>query len=153
MGLSPKKKVKLLRISQELKNNLLRELEFVILKMREEQDIIRKIYFFSAAYGAVERTVRLSLDNELIMAHAILTICYNSLNDRINRLKAGETIIPISQALFDQLTNDLSDFRQAIEENTSVYPSLEAMMRLTYATTGPGFYTQAYLDYVNSHPT
>lgn len=142
-----------MRISQELKRNLLGELEFAILKMREEPDIARKIYFFSAAYGAVERTMRLCLDNELIIAHALLTISYNSLNDRINRLKAGETIIPIPQDLFDRLMNSLSDFRHAIEENTSIYPSLEAIMRLTYATTGPGFYTQSYLDYVNSHPT
>jgi hypothetical protein len=143
----------LLRISQELKENLLSELEFVILKMRGEPDAVKKLYFFSATYGAVERAMRLCLDNELIIAHAIITICYNTVNDRVNRVKMGDTSVSLPQDFFERLIDGVSSFRQAIEQNESLYPSLETIMRLTYATTGPGFYTQSYLDYVNSRPT
>jgi len=139
-----------LRISQELRTNLLSELEFAILKMREEPDIAKKIYFFSATYGAVERTMRLCLDNELIIAHALLTICYNSINERISRMKMGDNTVSLPQDFFERLVAGVSSFRQAIEQDDSIYPSLETITLLTYLTTGPGFYTHSYLDYVNS---
>jgi hypothetical protein len=129
------------------------ELDFVILKMRGETDIAKKLYFFSATYGAVERTMRLCLENELIIAHAILTISYNSLNDRVSRLKMGDTSVSLPQDFFERLTDSVSIFRQAIDQDEALYPSLEMIMRLTYATTGPGFYIQSYLDYVNSRQT
>jgi len=139
-----------LEIPKELKQNLLNELEFVAKKMKEESDISRKIYFFTATYGAIERVMRYYPNNELAITHAILNLCYNTLNDRVNRLRAGDAAVPLPQNWSEQLVNYTEELRKAIEKNQSTYPILEKFMELAYLSTGPGFYSHILLEYLTS---
>jgi len=139
-----------LDIPEELKRNLLNELEFVVKKMKEESDASKKMYFFTATYGAIERVMRYYSNNELAIAHAILNLCYNTLNERIHRLKSGDAAVPLPQNLFEHLVNYTEEFRRAIEENKSTYPILEKFIELAYLSTGPGFYSRSLLEYLKS---
>jgi hypothetical protein len=139
-----------LEIPEELKKELLSELEFIIKKMAEETDVSRKMYFFTATYGAIGRVLRYHSNNELTMAHALLTICYNTLNDRINRLKEGYAAVPLPENWSEQLIDYLSEFKKAIQENRSTYPALEKITRLSYMATGAGYYDYVYLDSLKS---
>jgi hypothetical protein len=135
------------KLPKQIKKNLLKELEFIIKKMREEPDSVKKIYFFSAVNGALERATRFHFDRELLVATAIMSVSYNSINDRVNRLKMGETVIPFTESLMDQLIVSVSDLAKAIEENKTVYPALERAMEVAYVVSGPGFYTRSFLEY------
>lgn len=139
-----------MKLPQQIKENVLNELEFIIKKMREETDIAKKIYFYSAVSGALERAIRFCADNELLIAQAIMDLSLRLINDRVNRLKMGDTAVPLSESSLDQLIESVLELRQAIEEDKTVYPALEKTMEIAYVSTGPGFYTRSFLNYVDS---
>lgn len=139
-----------MKLPPQPKKNLLNELDFIITKMKEETDIVRKIYFYSAVNGALERASRFCFDKELLIAQVITNISYNTINDRVTHLRMGDPIVPFPENLMDQLFASVSDLKRAVEEDTSVYPALEKAMEVTYMATGPGFYTRSFLQYVEA---
>jgi len=139
-----------MNLPQQLKKNLQDELDFIIKRMKEEPDLTKKIYFYSAVHAALERASRSYFDRELLIANAITTLSYNAINDRVNHLRMGETIVPFTENLVDQLIASVSDLKQAVEEDKSAYPALEKAMEVTYMATGPGFYTRSFLQYAEA---
>jgi len=139
-----------MEIPKNLKNRLLNELDFVIQKVGEETDMARKLYFLSAAHGAIARTMRFHLENELVIAHYILNVCYSTFLDRFNRLKAGDKTIPLPDDWSERIVQYLSQLSALIRKDQKVYPALEKIMRLTYSVTGPGYYTLSYLQPSNT---
>ena len=139
-----------MRLPQELKKNVLSELEYIIKKMNEEQDIAKKLFFYSAVHGTLERAVRYHADKELLIMHLLAQTSYATINDRVNRFKAGDTIVPIELDLLNRLIEGVIELKEAIENDQVVYPAAEKIMEITYAVTGPGFYTRSYLDYVEA---
>lgn len=135
-----------MEIPEDLKSKLLSELDFVIRKVNEEPDATRKLYFLSAAHGAIERTMRLYLEPKLVMAHSILNVCYSMLLDRFNRVKGGDVAVELPEDWPKQIVENLTELRNSINENQSIYPALEKMILLAYSTTGPGYYTKSYLE-------
>lgn len=135
-----------MEIPEQLKKNLLSEFEFVIQKMKEESDASRKLYFFSATYGAIGRVLRYFSNSELIIDHAILNLCYSTLNDRIHRLKGGDVAVPLPENWSEQLVDYVWEFKKAIGENRSTYPALEKIAKLGLLATGAGYYNYVYLD-------
>lgn len=140
-----------MKIPQQLKEKLVKELKFIATSMAAEADLSKKIYFYSGVFGALERVMRYHLDKELLIAHALTSISYTTINDRLNHLKMGDTVVPMPQNVMDQLTESISELRQAIQEDRETYPVLEKIAEITYSTTGPGFYTQSFLAYAQAH--
>lgn len=139
-----------MKLPQELKKNVLSELEFIIKKMNEEQDLLKKLYFYSAVNGALERASRFHLDKELLVTHLVAETSYLMINDRINHIKIGDVVIPFTPELLTKLIESVTELKQAIENDQVTYPAAEKMMEVAYAVTGPGFYTRSYLDYVET---
>jgi hypothetical protein len=139
-----------MKLPQQVKEKLLSELGFIIQKMTEEPEILKKIYFYSAVNGALERASRFYFDRELIVAHAITTLSYGTINDRLNHIKMGDTIVPFDENLVKKLIESVSDLKKAIEEDKEVYPAIEKAMEVTYMATGPGFYTRCFLEHVEA---
>ena len=125
---------------------MIREFNFIINKLREETDPVRIIYFFSGTYGVISRAMRYSTDDELLIMHAILNICYTSFNDRLNNIKAGMTSVLLPDNWSEQLADYLTQLQTLIETNESTYPVLEKIMRLSYETTGGGYYVKQYFE-------
>lgn len=139
-----------MEIPKELKAQILSELNFVIKKVNEEPDTARKLYFLSAAHGAIGRTLRFCLENELLMAYTILNASYSMLFDRVNRLKGGDTAVQLPDDWSKQIVEYLSELAKAIGENRSIYPALEKIICLAHSTTGPGYYVKSYLESLTS---
>jgi len=139
-----------MKLPQQLKENLLNELDFIIKKMKEEPDLVKKLYYYSAVNGALERASRFYFDRELLVAHAVMNMSYNMINDRINHLRIGDANVPFTEDLMTQLIAGVSELKQAIDEDKTLYPAVEKVMEVTYMTTGPGFYTRSFLDYVST---
>ena len=133
-----------MKIPEELKTRLVSELDYIISKIREEKDPKSKNYFFSAAHGCVERTMRYHPSDELLVAQLVLHFCYSMLLDRINRVEGGDVTVPLPKDWSEQLIEYLSALTKLIEKNQSLYPALEKIVRLAYSVTGPGYYTMSY---------
>ena len=139
-----------MKLPQQIKKNVLNELEFIIKKMKEDSDLPKKIYFYSAVSAALDRATRFCSDNELLIAQSITALSLKLINDRVNHLKVGDTVVPLTENLFDQLLDSVSELKQAIEDDKPVYPALEKTIGIASLTTGGGFYTRSFLDYVDS---
>lgn len=113
--------------------------------MREERNIQKKIYFFSASYVALERSMRYSLDPQLLLTHAVLRICYNSLGSRLNAIAQGDIVIEMPENFDEKLIEYLTELRNEIAENKDTYQTLEKFIHLAYQTTGAGYYTKNLL--------
>ena len=135
-----------MKIQEELKSRLLGELDFVIRKVNEEPDVPRKLYFLSAAHGAIQRTMRFHLEPKLLIAHAIMNSCYLMLLDRFNRVRGGDVTVQLPEDWPKKIVEYLTELRKSIKENQPIYPALEKMILLAYSTTGPGYYTKSYLE-------
>jgi hypothetical protein len=142
-----------MEIKDELREAFLSEFEFIAKRIEEEKDASKKLYFFSAAYAAIERLMRQCPNKELFISHAILNLCYGTINDRINRIKAGDANVPLPTDWSVQVVTYLKQFAEALQNNTSVYPALENFVQLGYFASGPGYYTQVLDSYRKSKET
>ena len=129
-----------MRTNAYLREELLKELRNVSALILKENDIERKLYLFSAAYGVTSRTVRYNFDRELLLIDAILNMTYNNLQGRLSSVKSGDRLVPLTSTTLDVLARCLSDIADAIEKEESCYGLLQRLVTATYITTGPGYY-------------
>lgn len=137
-----------MKLPQQLKKNVVSELEFIAKKMKEEPDPSKKVFYYSAVKGALERVQRYHYDKELVVAVPLTEISYALINDRVNHLKIGDTMVPITEEMLNTLVEGVSELKQAIENDQVTYPAIEKLMEVAYFATGPGFYTRSFLDSV-----
>ena len=122
------------------RRELVAELRRVEKYMREEQDIEKKIYLFSAAYGITSRTLRYSFSKDVLLADVVLQTTYRMLLDRYNRIKGGERIIEIKKEHFDKLAEALKELARRFENEESIQKPLEDIISIGFILTGPGNY-------------
>jgi len=137
-----------MKIPEEFKKYILSELDFVIQKLKEEDDPRRKLYYFSASYATLERPMRYSLDPQLLLTHAVLRLCYNALINRLNSILQGDTTIEMPEEFDKKLIEYLMELKNKIAEDKDTYQTLEKFVYLAYQTTGAGYYTKNYLKAV-----
>jgi len=130
-----------MEISQNMKNELINEIRFVVNRMADTDSPSEKLYYFSALYGVAQRIINFEYDPELVFIQQVLQYVHNVVNSRIAALKTGQQEpICIPNELFTSLTNTVTEMANNIEQGNNVYPQLQAMMNLTYSTTGNGYY-------------
>lgn len=116
--------------------------------MKEESDPLKKLFYYSAVKGVLERLQRYHYDKELLISVPITEISYVIINDRVNHLKSGDSTIPITDEMLNKLIEAIFELKQAIETDQATYPVIEKMMDVAYSSSGPGFYTKSFLDSV-----
>jgi hypothetical protein len=121
---------------------LVDELQNVAKNMKTEQEISRKLYHFSAAYGICDRIMRLSYDRELLLISSILQATYNQLTTRQTAFTQGDRIVPIDGKSIDELADLVDKMAIAIQNDVRTQSILERMTELAFKTTGPGYYMQ-----------
>jgi len=135
-----------LKIPEEFKKYMLKDFDFSIKKMKEEKDANRKLYFFSASFASLERYMRYSLEPQLLLIHAVLNICYGTINNRVNAISRGDVTIEMPSDFFERLIEYLTELRDEIAEDKDTYTTLEKFVYLSYQTTGAGYYTKNLLE-------
>lgn len=130
-----------MKIPDDLKKRLLIELDFSIQKIREEELIRKKLYYFSGTYGVVERTMRFHLDPQLLMVHAVLNLCYNAFMGLVEGRERGDIARELPPNLSETLVEYLTELRNKLAEDKDTYKTLEKLMALSFRATGPGYYT------------
>lgn len=134
-----------MKIPEDFKKYILSEFDFVVQKMQDEKNLKRKLYFFSASYATLERLMRYSLDPQLLLTHAVLHLCYGSLNSRLNNIAQGDVTVEMPESFDEKLVEYLAELRDEIAENKDTYQTLAKFTHLAYQTTGAGYYTKNYL--------
>ena len=134
-----------MKIPEDFKKYILSEFDFTIKKMREEENPKRKLYFFTASYTTLERFMRYSLDPQLLLTHAVLNLCYGSLDSRLNSVARGDSTIEMPEGFDEKLIEYLTELRNEIAEDRDTYQTLEKFVHLAYQTTGAGYYAKTYL--------
>jgi hypothetical protein len=130
-----------MKINTYMKETLVNELRLVVRKMKEETEIRRKNYFFSATYGAVYRIFNINFDPELVLVHSVLNMTYRTANALLGGIDRGEErIIQIPDNFFDKLASLTEELATAIEEDKDVYGILQKIAVLSYSLTGNGYY-------------
>jgi len=108
--------------------------------MRKEENLEKKIYYFSAAYGITSRTLRYAFNDDYLMADFILNSCYNGILDRFKRIRSGDATVEIQPIHFDHIQEGIIQLADAFESGNSILIPLEKILTATYATSGPGNY-------------
>jgi len=126
-----------MKISELHKKKLVSEIEFVVEKMKSEEDPQKKIYYFSALHGALARIFNIEFDSDLVFAHMVTNATYNTFN---LRLLTPDKIIEIPPEIFEKLTEVTEEFKNAIEKNKNLYEVLKKFVLLGFVTSGNGYY-------------
>src|SRR3989304_2145073 len=110
-------------MSQEdfFKKELVRELRLVEALMKKEENIEKKIYLFSGAYGITSRTYRYSFSDDVLLADLVLMSGYQSLVDRFQRIKNGDTTVKFEDIHFKKIEEGLRLLADAFEKNESIF--------------------------------
>jgi hypothetical protein len=122
------------------RRELVAELRRIELMMRKEEKVEKKIYYFSAAYGITNRTLRYSFTEDYLLADFVLNTSYNGLLERFKRICSGDSTVELEPVHFDCIQNGLKALADAFESKTSILDPLGDILKAMYSTTGPGNY-------------
>jgi hypothetical protein len=119
---------------------MVKELRLIEASMKKEENIERKIYLFSAAYGIMGRTYRYEFSRDALLAELVLNNSYTVLADRFNRLKSGDTTVQLEALHFVKIEEGLKLLADCIENEKSILEPLELILATAFSTSGPGNY-------------
>lgn len=130
-----------IKIPLELKRRLVEEFKFIERKMREEKDVRRKLYYFSATYGEVFRILNMAYDPQLVFMHFVLNGAYATMDGLLTRIEQGvERVIRFPENYFEKLVEMVGKLTELIENDKDTYEILQKIAVLTYTITGNGYY-------------
>ncbi|MCD4809652.1 MAG: hypothetical protein K8R17_07115 [Methanosarcinales archaeon] len=122
------------------KKELIKELRLVEALMKKEEDLDKKIYYFSAAYGITNRTYRYSFSKDVLLADLVLNNGYQTLLDRAQRIKAGDRSVLLEEIHFKKIEEGLRQLADAFEKDESILEPLENILTAVFSTSGAGNY-------------
>ena len=135
-----------MKIPADLKKRLLSEFDFCIQKIQEEELVRKKLYYFSGTYGVVERIMRFHYDPQLLMVHAILSMCYGALIGVVESRERGDVAREMPPNLSETLVEYLTELRHALSQGRDTYKILEKFIALGFRASGPGYYTTQFFE-------
>lgn len=126
--------------SKEYKHAIIKELEFVLLKMNESKSDDDKIYYFSAIQGMLHRVMNLEYTDDLLFAFFITNEAHKSLLQRSISLKQGDAVVKLTEQHWVRLIEITKDFLEAVKNDDNLDSVLKKYVILSYSTTGNGNY-------------
>jgi len=126
-----------MKLNKSNKSKLIKEIRFVIDKMKGDDDPKAKLYYFSAIYGIMNRIFNMEYAPDLIFAHFVLSSTYNQIN---SRLQVPDKVIKIPDNLLDKLIEATGELLDVIENDKNPYEALKKFTLIGYVTVGNGYY-------------
>jgi len=122
------------------RKELVTELKRVERLIKKEPSLEKKLYYFSAAYGITSRTYRYSFSREVLMADFVLHTSYGMLQERLSRMKSGDSTVLIEDEHLNKICKGLKLLAEKFENEESIQEPLELILTTAFSTTGPGNY-------------
>jgi hypothetical protein len=126
--------------SEDYKNIIVKELEFIINKMDQSSKPEEKLYFFSAVQGVLHRILNLEYSRELLIAHYVTNETLKMFQQRHAGFKAGDIAIRVTDEQLLRLSEVTKEFLETIRNDGNVDEVLKKYVVLLYSTTGNGYY-------------
>ena len=129
------------KISQKAKKTIVDELNYIVEKMRAEEDPLIKLFYYSGAYGVLPRVFNLEYHPILIHIHMILQVSYNTINNKVNDILRGvEPVVKIPQNYFETLENAVEELAEKLDKDQDISLTLQKITNITYIMIGNGYY-------------
>ncbi len=129
-----------MKLSVGQRETLANEIKVARGKMEEERDQLRKIFFYSAIFGATTRTMNAAYDSHLQFIDYVLETSYLLLNQRVQAIRGGDNTVRVSNEFFQQLSNYLGELEKRIRNDKEAFDILQKISNLTFETSGNGYY-------------
>ena len=127
-------------ISDNLRDIITKEINYVVNQMEKCSSGEEILYYFSGIYSVIQRLFNLEYSSDLIYMHSILLETYNAFRQRFEAIKAGQTLIPLSEEQFKKLITITKKLAKNIEKKGDINNVLKEFAVLAYTTTGNGYY-------------
>ena len=129
-----------MNIPKIFKEELLKEFKENVKRIKEEKDVHKQLYYYSAIYGILDRIYRFHFDPEILFIYLVFNSTYNTMLQRIENIKRGDNTIPFRIDLLSKIADHIEEITLRIEKNEQCYDLLQKIVVLAYSTTGPGYY-------------
>lgn len=123
-----------------MRSALVSEFRLVQNSMLDEEDVNRKLYWYSATYAIVSRVMNFDYDPSLQFLHFMLQTSYNAFKQRAVQIATGDETILLPSDFFDRSAHLIGKIADAIELNEPFYDILQTLSNLIYLTSGNGYF-------------
>ena len=129
---------------KHIQERFAQEVQFVATQMAQASDPMDKLYFFSAIYGELGRTLNWEWDRDLAVLRLVLEQTYQLANARVRQIRGGDTVVRLPRAVFDMLTvatEDLAAYvADGMNDQETLYGLIGRFAELGFVTTGNGHF-------------
>lgn len=130
-----------LDISPQARQYLIDEFKYAVIKMKDEYEPLDKLFYYSAAYGAIQRVFNQEYHPLLVHLHMILQVSYSTINNKVQEIVRGiEKVIKIPENYFEILEEMLDELIGRIENYQEIESTLKKITNHTYIMVGNGYY-------------
>lgn len=133
-----------MKLSKEYNALLVSELKHTEALCRKASNPEEMLYYFSSAFGIINRIMNFEFDPTLVFMHQVLQGAHQGFTTRMNNPRSvnTESFMGTPPEMFGKLIDYLSDMIVALTKgnDAGMYTALEKISVITYATTGNGFY-------------
>jgi len=126
--------------SDEYKQLIIKELEFVLQKMNQSTSVEDKIYYFSAIQGMLHRVMNLEYTDDLLVSFFVTNETHQSFQQRLIGIRQGDTVVKLSEHQMKRLIEITENFLEAVRKHDNLDTVLKQYIILSYTTTGNGYY-------------
>src|SRR5574341_1299014 len=94
-----------MQLSDELRKYLIDELRVAAARMHESKGPVDKLYYYSAAFAAVQRVLNIDYSPAILLLQWVLLLSHQQVNARLLALREGrEASIQLEEEMLDGLT-------------------------------------------------
>jgi hypothetical protein len=116
------------------------EIDYVLSMMDKAKEVDKKLYFFSAIPGTIQRVFNLEYNSDLVYLQVILQNTYTALAQRLHAVKSGDMVVPLTDMQLKQLIALVVELSEKIRKDEPLDDTLKKFAILAYSTTGNGYY-------------
>ena len=131
-----------MQLPEPIRERLQAEFRFAAERMAAVPDLVGKLYFFSALFGEVNRSMNQHWDAELALLHLVLVSAHREVFGRISQASPVSGDVP--PELPDALTQGAADLARLFEspkqDIAQLHEVLARVAEVAYTATGNGYY-------------
>ena len=127
-----------MKIPAKFKEAALAELGFIISKSKDTKDPERLLYYFSGAYGFINRILNFEFHSSLCLIHMVLQNTHQTFIGRLKAIQQGDRAYPLLDVQFEKLIQLTEAMAEKIQRNESLQGIVEDFSALSYSAGGNG---------------
>jgi hypothetical protein len=131
---------------EEYRQRLANEYRYAVTRMQQENDLMKKLFYFSVFFGEAQRVLNWEWDTKLALIHLVTQQIHTQINAQMQNPVIVQAL-PIDWTIvFDKLTQAASGlathFANAENESNTeeLYQILGGLAEVSFAVTGNGSY-------------